>query len=209
MTTVRQVCTRALRRAGVVGGLEDPSAEDAAATLALLNEMVDGWAGAGVDVLKQADYTLDDAFTFWVPPVALEASTIDVLNYRGTWNASTNTPTLASAAGTEGNVYRVSVAGSTVLDDVSSWAVTDYAVYDGTEWLKSVANQRFDGGVIAMLCLKVCGEFGVKPPDDIVIQARSTWSTMLPYYAKPPNATIDLGIRSIPSRTTAVSLEEF
>lgn len=37
---------------------------------------------------------------------------IGALNYRGTWNASTNSPALASGAGTKGDYY---VAGKTTL----------------------------------------------------------------------------------------------
>lgn len=58
------------------------------------------------------------------------------LNYQGTWNASTNTPTLASGVGTKGYYYVVSVAGSTNLDGITSWAVGDWAVYNGTAWQK-------------------------------------------------------------------------
>ena len=58
------------------------------------------------------------------------------LNYQGTWNASTNTPTLASGVGTKGYYYVVSVAGSTNLDGITSWAIGDWAVYNGTAWQK-------------------------------------------------------------------------
>jgi hypothetical protein len=58
------------------------------------------------------------------------------LNYQGTWNASTNTPTLASGVGTKGYYYVVSVAGSTDLDGITSWAIGDWAVYNGTAWQK-------------------------------------------------------------------------
>jgi hypothetical protein len=58
------------------------------------------------------------------------------MSYRGTWNASTNTPTLTSSVGTKGYAYRVSVAGTTNLDGIASWAVGDFAVYNGTTWDK-------------------------------------------------------------------------
>jgi hypothetical protein len=58
------------------------------------------------------------------------------LNYQGTWNASTNTPTLASGVGTKGYYYVVSVAGTTNLDGIASWAIGDWAVYNGTAWQK-------------------------------------------------------------------------
>jgi hypothetical protein len=54
--------------------------------------------------------------------------------YQGTWNASTNTPTLASGVGTKGYYYIVSVAGTTNLDGITDWNVGDWAIYDGTAW---------------------------------------------------------------------------
>lgn len=54
--------------------------------------------------------------------------------YQGTWNASTNTPALASGVGTKGYYYIVSVAGTTNLDGITDWAVGDWAIYDGTAW---------------------------------------------------------------------------
>tara|TARA_R110000824_G_scaffold328271_7_gene515148 strand:- start:8922 stop:10577 length:1656 start_codon:yes stop_codon:yes gene_type:complete len=59
------------------------------------------------------------------------------LDYQGTWNASTNTPTLASGVGTQGHYYIVSVAGTTNLDGVTDWEVGDWAVYSSTSvWQK-------------------------------------------------------------------------
>lgn len=56
--------------------------------------------------------------------------------YQGTWNASTNTPTLTSGAGTRGYYYIVNVAGSTNLDGITDWKVGDWAIFDGTAWQK-------------------------------------------------------------------------
>ena len=56
--------------------------------------------------------------------------------YQGTWNASTNTPTLTSSSGTQGHYYVVSVAGTTTLDGISSWAVGDWAIFNGSYWEK-------------------------------------------------------------------------
>jgi len=58
------------------------------------------------------------------------------LTYKGTWNASTNTPTLASSTGTNGWYYVVSVAGSTNLNGVTDWQVGDWAIYNGSTWQK-------------------------------------------------------------------------
>jgi len=58
------------------------------------------------------------------------------LSFQGTWNASTNTPTLASGSGTAGFYYIVSVAGTTNLDGVTDWQIGDWAVFNGTAWQK-------------------------------------------------------------------------
>ncbi len=54
--------------------------------------------------------------------------------YKGTWNATTNTPTIASGVGTKGNYYIVSVSGTTTIDGISDWNVGDWIIYDGTAW---------------------------------------------------------------------------
>jgi hypothetical protein len=76
--------------------------------------------------------TLDGGGT--VPLSQIPASIQGTLSYQGTWNASTNTPTLASGVGTKGYYYVVSVAGSTNLDGITDWSVGDMAVYSGTAW---------------------------------------------------------------------------
>ena len=63
-------------------------------------------------------------------------NTIGALNYAGTWNASTNTPTLVSSVGTKGDYYVVSVAGSTNLNGTTLWGVGDWAVFNGSIWEK-------------------------------------------------------------------------
>jgi hypothetical protein len=65
---------------------------------------------------------------------------IGALNYKGTWDASTNTPTLVSSVGTKGDYYVVSVAGSTNLNGTTLWGVGDMAVFNGSIW------QKTDGG---------------------------------------------------------------
>ena len=61
---------------------------------------------------------------------------IGALNYSGTWDASTNTPTLVSSVGTKGDYYVVSVAGTTDLNGITDWQVTDWAVFNGSAWQK-------------------------------------------------------------------------
>jgi len=60
------------------------------------------------------------------------------LNYKGTWNATTNTPTLSDSGGggSEGDFYIIGVAGTTSIDGVSDWEIGDWIVNNGLEWSK-------------------------------------------------------------------------
>jgi hypothetical protein len=58
------------------------------------------------------------------------------VTYQGTWNASTNTPTLTSSVGTKGYYYIVDVAGSTNLNGITDWKVGDWAIFNGSTWDK-------------------------------------------------------------------------
>ena len=71
------------------------------------------------------------------------------LVYQGTWNANTNTPTLASGTGTTGYFYIVSVAGSTNLDGITDWQVGDWAIFieqgANDQWEKIDNSQSITG----------------------------------------------------------------
>jgi hypothetical protein len=86
-------------------------------------------AGAALGVA-----TLDSAGK--VPISQIPDSVIGALSYQGTWNASTNTPTLSSSVGTKGYYYVVNVAGTTNLNGITDWQIGDWAVYSGTAWQK-------------------------------------------------------------------------
>jgi hypothetical protein len=64
------------------------------------------------------------------------ASVAGGLSYQGTWNASTNTPTLASSTGTNGYYYIVSTAGSTNLNGITDWQIGDWLLFNGSAWQK-------------------------------------------------------------------------
>lgn len=68
----------------------------------------------------------------------LPEAILGAMKYQGTWDASTNSPTLASppAASTKGFYYVVSVAGSTNLSGITDWKVGDWAVSNGSTWDK-------------------------------------------------------------------------
>lgn len=72
--------------------------------------------------------------------VSSTTNSIGALNYKGTWNANTNNPSLASGVGTKGDYYVVGTAGTTTLDGISNWGVGDWVVFNGSVW------QRVEGG---------------------------------------------------------------
>ena len=68
--------------------------------------------------------------------VSTLGNAIGALNYKGSWDASTNTPTLTSSVGTKGDYYVVSVAGTTNLNGIALWSVGDWATFNGSIWQK-------------------------------------------------------------------------
>jgi hypothetical protein len=61
-----------------------------------------------------------------------------LMEYKGTWNAATNTPTLANGTGDTGDVYICNVAGSVNFGaGAITFAVGDYVIYSGTIWQRS------------------------------------------------------------------------
>ena len=111
-------------------------------------------------------------------------------SYQGTWNASTNTPTLTSSVGTLGYYYVVSTAGSTTLNGISTWAVGDWAVYNGSAWQKVAAS-----GSSAFSTLTVTGLTGYMYANGA---SAVTASTTIPN-AGLTNSSVTIG-------STAVSL---
>jgi hypothetical protein len=188
-----------MRDLSLLQGNEDAETEDALSVLDQLNDMMHEWASDGVDVLH-ADLALTDEFVFFVPPADADSDTIGALVYRSTWNAGTNSPSLTSSTGTDGNVYKVSAAGSTALNDVTSWALNDYAIFNGDEWLKGISSRRFNGGVAAMLSVRIAPEFGKAIPDAVVMRAATAWANIQAAFIKPPKASFDVALTRMPSR---------
>jgi len=108
---------------------------------------VGGLDGNGIALSNIADPTNDQDAATKAFVVSSVSAVVGGLQYQGTWNASTNTPALASGTGTQGFFYKVSVAGTTTLDGVSEWGVGDFALFDGTTWDR-IANQ--DGVVTSV-----------------------------------------------------------
>jgi hypothetical protein len=78
-----------------------------------------------------------------------------IMEYKGTWNASTNTPTLANGTGDTGDVYICNVAGTVNFGaGAITFAVGDYVIYSGSIW------QRSSGavGTVTSVALTVGGD---------------------------------------------------
>jgi hypothetical protein len=71
-----------------------------------------------------------------LPLSQLTPSVVGALDYKGTWNALTNVPGLLSSVGSKGSYYKVSVAGNTPLDGITSWNINDTIAFNGATWDK-------------------------------------------------------------------------
>lgn len=66
---------------------------------------------------------------------------LSAVEYKGAWNADTNTPTLASGTGTFGDEYIVSVQGTKNLGEGSiTYRVGDRVIYNGSIWQRIPAS---------------------------------------------------------------------
>lgn len=201
MATTRNIIIRALKRAAVIDAGEggSASADDITDGLATLNEMMFAWRGQGVDIAHQT-LALSDEFVWFVPPAAMKSAVLFDLSYRGTWNASTNSPALATGTGTSGYLYKVSTGGSTTLDDVTSWSANDYAIFDGRDWLKGQSSAMFDGAVVALLAMRIAEEYGSAPGPVLVADAKNGWAMIQAQFVRPDTVIFDTALVRVPSQ---------
>ena len=126
-----------------VSGKVSKSGDTMSGALAMGNNKITGLAAptANGDALRYDQLgaasgiaTLDGGGK--VPVSQLPSS---LMSYEGTWNANTNSPTLADGTGNAGDVYIVSVAGTQDLGSGNiTFAVGDWVIYNGATWEKSV-----------------------------------------------------------------------
>jgi hypothetical protein len=105
-----------------------------AASVTLSNAAVTGKVLTGVNITGGSISATDSILTAFGKVQNQINGLVGGSIYQGTWNASTNTPTLASGVGTKGYYYIVSVAGTTNLDGITDWFVGDWVIFDGTAW---------------------------------------------------------------------------
>jgi hypothetical protein len=145
-----------------------------------------GSTGQFLAKLSNADYD-----TTWL-------SITGGLSYQGSWNASTNTPTLTSGVGTGGTYYIVSVSGSTNLDGITDWVVGDWAIFNGTVW------QKLDQ---TNLVTSVNGETGAVVLDaaDVGALSNITSTDGSVTITSPTTTTRDLSVAVAGATTTLIS----
>lgn len=198
MATARDICTAALRRLRVIGFAETAPAEDMDLAVGALNRMLWGWARHGVR-LEHQEMTANSTFIMWVPHRDTSAEAIDAVELQGTWNAITNTPTLTSSVGTNGDLYRVATAGPTTLDDVSPWSENDFLIYDGKAgiWRKCRSETDHRDAVIWLLAATLVDDYGKEPTRTLAAAANSAWKQILADYVRSPDAVFDDAILTI------------
>lgn len=132
-------------------------------------------------------------------------SLVGGVQYQGTWNAATNTPTLQSGVGQKGYYYVVSVAGSTNLDGITDWNVGDWAIFDGTAWQQvdntdTVVSVNGKVGVVVLTTTDIAEGTNLYYTDARVRQAISLTTTGNSGASTYDNLT---GIFNIPNYTLA------
>ena len=106
---------------------------------------------------------------------ATTASFTGGLSYQGGWNASTNTPTLASGVGVNGYYYIVTTAGSTNLNGITDWQIGDWAIFNGTVWQK-IDQTNLVASVNGQTGVVVLDYADVGAPSTSGTDATGTWS---------------------------------
>lgn len=131
-----------------------------------------------------------------------------VMEYKGTYNATTNTPTLVDGTGNTGDVYRTTVAGAGV--NSLNFVVGDYAIYNGSTWEKAhsgsdavVSVQGF-AGVVSLTTTDIPEGsqqyFTTERAQDSVAAALTATATITPTYNDAGNQiTHDVNTNSLDS----------
>jgi hypothetical protein len=102
----------------------------------LSNSAVTGKVLTGLNVAGNAILSTDSILTAFGKLQHQVNQLVGGLQYEGTWNASTNTPTITSSVGTDGTFYIVNVAGTTNINGITDWQVGDWIVFHDTAWQK-------------------------------------------------------------------------
>lgn len=113
-----------------------------------------------------------------VPSGQLSPGVVGQVEYQSGWNASTNSPALATGTAPKGHYYVVTTAGSTNLDGITDWKVGDWAIANGSIWEKvdntdAVASVAGLMGAISASALKTALAIAVADITDASANGRS------------------------------------
>lgn len=109
-------------KAAQVAADADQTAGDRIATAA---DVIAAAASAATAIAKAAEAT------------SLVGAALGAVQWKGYWNASTNSPAIpAAATGNKGWYYIVTTAGATDLNGETDWKAGDYAISNGAAWSK-------------------------------------------------------------------------
>lgn len=152
--TLGAITPTSVASTGTVSGTNLTSGGHASQDLALAGGTMSGNIAMGANKVTglAAPTTNGDALRYDQLGTALGIATLDaggkipaaqlpnsVMDYLGTWAASTNTPTLADGTGSAGDVYISSDAGTVNFGSGNIiFAAGDWVVYSGAIWEKSV-----------------------------------------------------------------------
>ena len=82
------------------------------------------------------------------PSVATPDTGLLPVVYEGEWDASANIPALVSGVGTKGFTYKVTTAGTTMLDGNNAWNVGDYVTFNGDVWDQLTGGALVAAGIV-------------------------------------------------------------
>ena len=104
----------------------------------LLNSAVTGKVLTGLNVGSGGTILATDSILIAFGKIQnVISSLLGGVQYQGTWNASTNIPTIPTAGpSNKGWYYVVNVAGSTSEGGITDWKVGDWIISDGINWNK-------------------------------------------------------------------------
>jgi hypothetical protein len=155
--------------------------------------------------------------------------------FKGTWNASTNTPTLVNGTGTTGWQYAVSVSGTQDLGAGSiAFSAGDFVIYNGTVWQRIPASTIAEAGTLtgstinatvtassltsvgSLTSLTVAGITTLQQITEVMSPKTGAtgvvvhdFSTAAVFYHTSPAANFTINITNVPTtvnRVTTVSL---